>query len=199
MKPGDADNFEMIIAEQVPPLVKAVEHFDTVNETVYGGCASYYNKPTKGQDLAISCHASVVAFEMVLESISKSEPIEDERYGAIASLIHTEDKKLVDTLNLLSNSEEFKSIPIDIEALKVDITNMAKYADEAGEDLLGNISEEFADILRKHMIHFTYLAELNYKESRLERTARVLGKHVLDISKITTGVTVALWIYNLKR
>lgn len=188
----------------IPPeaseFLLAMDHLEEARTNFFQACSTYAEKPAdkNGLDLNSTSSGYANAFAKCVESMYvDTEMATFVKEGT--GLLKTEDARYVDALNSLLSDSTLNKLAIDENEVEEALTEATEIIDNP-DDLKDLATEQlislFASGLIKDTVQFISAVE-GSKAARRTRLRQSIGKHVLDVGKITAGVAAGIVLSRL--
>lgn len=209
---------EDLVNEEWSELSQAIDAFHQEKAKFFDVCTDYSTAPAADKQQLLIQSAAMLASSLMrsVDEIAKQEPDERARVETIANFIIAEDADRIKHFRQLTENDRFPFL----DSLKVPInqqlTEMFIDSDDH-ETFMIAVAEKYGAIFGEDLQNFMFLvdskaepkSEENEDELELEAygdfeltpaerrryMAKTVGRHALDVAKISAGVALGLWAF----
>lgn len=213
VSPGDENAGFPLTPEDLPDFVRAVDVFDQARTAFSDACEEFASQPSDEAQSNVGLYGSLLvrSFRTSLDAISRAELDINARFTAITQLLVFEDAKRNELFGRLTACPDFKPYDESDKDGMVEAMKEAALDVETEGELLDSFQESYADVFQQELDHFAnhILAKPGKEQaapgsqpetgpgsgqSRKMAIGREIGKHALDIAKISAGVALGIWL-----
>jgi len=176
-------------------LASAINELDAARECYLDASQKYYKFPTNGRSRELDATAEQTCLAMLnaLKASCESNPdvSSDERCRILGTLIYSEDSTRTERLKETTGSMAFVPSRLNVDVAIDHVRQLC--ASDARADLVPILLRDYGDDLEKDTNHLRDLASGGRSMKVLE-LGSAMGKHSLDLVKITAGVFIGGWL-----
>lgn len=195
--PDDNEPFISIEAKEISPYAEAVQEFDSSQFEFLDTVATIFAQPYQPSDsivLTKSINRVVAQYKKCIEVVHENDTDHSARVATITQLTLEEEDRHVKAFSDIVPESKDMFTRYTREVVQSTIESIYSEADSDEEAMIA-ILTTFANGLGGDMTQFlNYRPQIEEVEPQEPKpsTLRIIGKHALDVAKISIGITAGL-------